>query len=197
VIDSPTRATDRRTLRTVAAIEAAVREALLEVPLDELTVAEVCRRAEIGRPSFYTHFGSIAELVAQLLTAEIDEMLPIPDVQNVATELLEPALTDNLAAALELVARDRPLYRSVFASASSGVLRGALEDAITTRVRNIILIWQDRGLVGEVDLAVAVPFATGGITRSIEIWAFDDATDAAARARAIRDQLPRWWPFPG
>jgi AcrR family transcriptional regulator len=196
VTATPARATDRRTLRTVAAIEAAVREALREVPLDELTVAEVCRRAEVGRPSFYTHFGSIPELLAQMLTVEIDEMLPIPGVENVATELLEPALTDNLAAALELVARDRELYRSVFASASSGALRGTLESAIGTRVRNIIFIWQERGLVGEVDLAVAVPFATGGITRAIEAWAFDDATDAPARALAIRDQLPRWWPFP-
>ena len=196
MIDSPPRTTDRRTVRTVAAIESAVRDALREVPLDDLTVSEVCRRAKVGRPSFYTHFESIAELVAQMLTVEIDEMLPIPDVENVATDLLEPALTDNLAAALELVARDRPLYRSMFSSASSGVLRGALESAIAVRVRNIILIWQDRGLVDAVDLAVAVPFATGGITRAIEAWAFDDATDAAARSSAIRDQMPRWWPFP-
>ena len=196
MIDSPARAIDRRTVRTVASIESAVREALREIPLDELTVAEVCRRAGVGRPSFYTHFGSIPELVARILTAEIDDELPIPDVERVDDAYLERALTDNLATALASVARDRALYRTVFASASSGVLRRVLEEAMETRVRNIILIWQERGLVGEVDLAVAIPFAAGGITRALEAWAFDDATDAANRAIGIRDQMPRWWPFP-
>ena len=194
--DSPARAIDRRTVRTVASIETAVREALREIPLDELTVAEVCRRAGVGRPSFYTHFGSIPELVARILTAEIDDELPIPDVERVDDAYLERALTDNLATALASVARDRALYRTVFASSSSGVLRRVLEEAMEARVRNIILIWQERGLVGEVDLAVAIPFAAGGITRALEAWAFDDATDAANRAIGIRDQMPRWWPFP-
>jgi len=183
-------------VRTVAAVEAAVREALREVPLDDLTVAEVCRRAGIGRPSFYTHFDSIPELVAQMLTAEIDDELPIPDVKSVDADRIEPTLTVNFAAALQLVARDRELYRAAFASASSGVLRRVLEQAIAVRVRNIVLIWQDRGLVAGVDMDVAVPFAAGGIARALEAWAFDDATDAVGRARAIRDQMPRWWPIP-
>ena len=173
-----------------------MREAMLEIPLDELTVAEVCRRAGVGRPSFYTHFGSIAELVAEMLTVEFDDRLPIPDVELVPTEVIEPALIENLATALELVARDRDLYRAAFASASSGVLRRDLENAIGSRVRNIIAIWQERGVIGQLDLVVAVPFATGGITRALEAWAFDDDDDALGRAKAIRDQMPRWWPFP-
>lgn len=193
----PERAPDRRTVRTVAAIESAVREALRELALDDLTVAEVCRRAGVGRPSFYTHFASIPELVSQILTAEIDDVLPIEGVDEIATELIEPMITENFAAALELVAQDRTLYRAAFAASSSGVLRGALENAMGTRVRNIILIWQQRGVVGDVDLAVAVPFVSGGVARALEAWAFEDGTDSAARARAIRDEMPRWWPFPG
>jgi AcrR family transcriptional regulator len=195
--ESAERATDRRTVRTVAAIEAAVREALREVALDELTVAEVCRRAGVGRPSFYTHFASIPAVVAQMLTAEIDDELPIHDLGAVDSDGIEPAIMLNFAAALHLVARDRDLYRAAFASTSSGVLRRVLEKAIETRVRNIILIWLERGLVEHVDMEVAVPFAAGGIANALEAWAFDDATDAADRARAIRDQMPRWWPFPG
>lgn len=192
----PARAADRRTVRTVAAIEDAVREALRDTALDELSVAEVCRLAGVGRPSFYTHFDSIPELVARMLTDEIDDELPIPDVEQFDAEQIEPTLTVNFGAALRLVARDRYLYRAAFASASSGVLRRVLEQAIEVRVRNIILIWQDRGLTGDVDFAVAVPFVAGGITRSLEEWAVDDSTDAEGRARAIRDQMPRWWPFP-
>jgi len=173
-----------------------VREALRDIPLDDLTVAEICRRAKVGRPSFYTHFASIPELVAQILAAEIDDALPIAGVEDVATELIEPAITSNFATALDLVARDRELYRAVFVSASSGVLRHAIERAIESRVRNIIAIWQERGIVGEVDLTVAVPFTTGGIARALEAWAFEDGTDAVSRAGAIRDQMPRWWPFP-
>ena len=190
------RATDRRTVRTVAAIETAVRAALGEVALDELTVAEVCRRAGIGRPSFYTHFASVPAVVAQMLTAEIDDELPVNDLDAVDPEAIEPAITMNFAAALQIVVRDRDLYRAAYASTSSGVLRRVLEKAIETRVRNIILIWLELGLVDDVDMEVAVPFAAGGIATALESWAFDDSTDAAGRARAIRDQMPRWWPFP-
>ena len=192
--ETPARAVDSRTLRTVAAIEAAVRAALREIPLDDLTIAEVCRLADIKRPSFYTHFDSIPELVAHMLTAEINNVLPIPGVEEVAAEQIEPLILDNFAVALELIARDRELYRAAFTSSSSGVLRDVLDRAIGMRVRNIITIWQDRGLVGDVDVAVAIPFVTGGIIRAIEAWAFDDATDATDRARAIRDLMPGWWP---
>jgi len=196
VADSSSRAVDSRTLRTVSAIESAVRQAVTQMPLDELTVAEVCRIAGIGRPSFYTHFASSPELVARMLTAEIDDILPVPAVEHVPTGQLEPWITENLAAALDLVAQDRELYRAAFTSSSSGVLRAVLERAVENRVRNIIVIWQERELVYDVDLAVALPYITGGITRAVEAWAHDDDTDAPARARAIRDLMPRWWPFP-
>ena len=67
-------------MRTVAAIEAAVRDALRATPLDELSVAEVCRLAGVGRPSFYTHFDSTdAEGQARAIRDQMPRWWPFPD----------------------------------------------------------------------------------------------------------------------
>ncbi len=190
------RAPDRRTVRTVTAIEGALRTLLATVPLDLITVTALCKRAGVKRQSFYTHFDSVPAIAAKILTAEVDDLLPIADLGSVPVAQIEPMIVDNFSAALASVARDRELFRAVFASASSGVLRQSLEHAIRVRVVNVIRIWQEIGHAGTVDVAVAVPFATGGIVRAIEAWAASDDSDATSWARAIRDQMPSWWPRP-
>lgn len=192
------RAADRRTVRTVAAIEDALRALLAETSLDAISVTALCDRAGIKRQSFYTHFESVPVLAAQLLTADFDELLPVAGVVRFPFETAEAMVVDNLADALRLVARERALYRSVLSSRASGVLRQTLGRAIGVRVVNIIDLWQHYGRTGEVDLEIAVPFATGGIVRAIEAWAMSEhgADQADVWARGIRDQMPWWWPKP-
>lgn len=190
------RSADRRTVRTVAAIEDALRALLAEASLDAITVTSLCERAGIKRQSFYTHFDSVPELAARLLTTDFDALLPVSDVLDRPVEQVEQMVVENLAQALRRVARDRALYRSVLTSRSSAVLRRSLEQAIASRVINIIALWQHFGRTGTVNLEVAVPFAAGGIVRVIEAWASSEETDADAWAREIRDQMPWWWPKP-
>ena len=54
---------DRRTLRTRRALNGAFLSLLAERGFDELSVLEVCERANVGRSTFYTHFQSKEELL--------------------------------------------------------------------------------------------------------------------------------------
>lgn len=60
----------RRSLQSRLAICEAVRELLLVRRLDDLTVNEIVERAEISRPTFYSHFETkysvVADLVAEM-----------------------------------------------------------------------------------------------------------------------------------
>lgn len=62
----------RRSLQSRAAICDAVRELLSERRLDELTVNEIVERAEISRPTFYSHFETKYSVVAAMV-AEMGE----------------------------------------------------------------------------------------------------------------------------
>lgn len=68
-MDAPT--LDRRTRYTIAVIREAFFELLKDVGFAKITVADICRRAEINRGTFYLHF----EDKFALIDALIDEAL--------------------------------------------------------------------------------------------------------------------------
>lgn len=61
------RKTDRRTLYTRSAIKDALLELLAEKTFEHVTVASVCKQAELTRATFYIHYDN--------LTAVLDELL--------------------------------------------------------------------------------------------------------------------------
>ena len=61
------RKTDRRTLYTRQAIQDALLELLTEKEYADITVADLCRAAELNRGTFYLHYGNIAQVLDELL----------------------------------------------------------------------------------------------------------------------------------
>ena len=61
------RKTDRRTLYTRSVIKDSLLEALGEKNFDQITVTDVCRRAEITRATYYLHYQSLTEVLDELL----------------------------------------------------------------------------------------------------------------------------------
>src|SRR5512143_364641 len=57
-------AIDRRTQRTRSALRDALLSLLMEKSWDELSVQDICTRADIGRSTFYLHFPSKEELLS-------------------------------------------------------------------------------------------------------------------------------------
>ena len=74
--DTP-RKTDRRTLYTRNAVKDALLELLERQPYEKITVAALCRQAEITRATFYLHFQSIDGVLNELL----DEALMVTETR--------------------------------------------------------------------------------------------------------------------
>jgi AcrR family transcriptional regulator len=55
--------TDRRVVRTRAALRDALISLIIERGWDEIGIADICTRAGIGRSTFYTHFADKEELL--------------------------------------------------------------------------------------------------------------------------------------
>lgn len=63
-IESPEQTTDRRILRTHRALRDALLSLLSERCWDDLSVQDICERADVGRSTFYAHFQSKEALLA-------------------------------------------------------------------------------------------------------------------------------------
>jgi AcrR family transcriptional regulator len=67
----PLKKTDRRTLYTIQSIKDAFLHLLQEKPYKKITVAELCREADLTRSTFYLHFDNLSDV----LNAVLDEAL--------------------------------------------------------------------------------------------------------------------------
>lgn len=63
---------DRRQVRSREAIREAFKALLAEKDLSQITVTEIARRADRDRKTFYLHYGSIDDLVDELLQEECE-----------------------------------------------------------------------------------------------------------------------------
>src|SRR6266404_4731924 len=79
--------TDRRARRTRAAIVTAFNELLFVKAYDAITPGEVAERADVGRSTFYEHYSSKNDVLAQSLAGILR-----PIARAGLTAALEPAL---------------------------------------------------------------------------------------------------------
>lgn len=67
---------DLRTLRTKNALKSVLKELLLSKDFENISVKEVCEKAEINRRTFYLHYDTIDDLLMEILddiSAEFNE----------------------------------------------------------------------------------------------------------------------------
>lgn len=189
-------ARDPRTVRTVEDLRAALRQCVISVPLDELSVSELCRAAGVQRTSFYTHYSSVGELLTAMLVEAVEEPLEIPDLTGLSISEVAVEFQKTLISAYGVATRDRELFRAAFLSNGSSSLRRALTDMFDRRLRVALAIWISHGVAAGVDADVAIPFAAGGLTASMEAWVCGEDEDEVRWADSVRDQMPPWWPRP-
>lgn len=104
-----------RTARVRAAVLDAAREALSESGIDGLDLADVARRAQVGKTTVYRRWGTVAALVADLLEDMAEQTLPRVETGSVLKDL-----TANARVVRETLAdaRQGPLFRAMIAAAT-------------------------------------------------------------------------------
>ncbi|MGW1987850.1 TetR/AcrR family transcriptional regulator C-terminal ligand-binding domain-containing protein [Streptomyces collinus] len=178
-----------RTARVRAAVLRAAGDAMAEGGFAHLDLADVARRAEVGKTTVYRRWGTVTGLVADLLTDMAEQSLPRTD---------HGSLLDDLKANARLVQRtladprQGALFKAVIAAATCDTrTAAALHRFYEIRVQEWVPCVQqavDRGeLPGDTDphqviRAVSAPLYYHLLTTSVPL---DEATaDRAAEAAA-------------
>ena len=68
------RKTDRRTLYTRMVIKEAMLSLLAEKEYADVTIADLCRKAEINRGTFYLHYNNLREVLEELFDDALGKM---------------------------------------------------------------------------------------------------------------------------
>ncbi|WP_327003264.1 TetR/AcrR family transcriptional regulator [Dactylosporangium sp. NBC_01737] len=122
-----------RTARVRGAVLRAAGDALAEHGLANLDLADVARRAVVGKTTVYRRWGTVTGLVADLLLDMAEQSLPRADTGSLAGDLranarlVQRTLTDP---------RQGPLFKAVIAAATSDPRTAeALHGFYRTRIR--------------------------------------------------------------
>lgn len=120
------RKTDRRTLYTKSAIKDAFLDLCSKDRYSRITIADLCRRAQISRGTFYLHYSNVAEVLEEVLdevTESIRVMIP---------EVTENLHDESCSVPLCVFLRRQTKYRSLFMDDNiSGILISRLTDAFS------------------------------------------------------------------
>jgi AcrR family transcriptional regulator len=97
-----------------AAIFAATERLLADVPLHDISVADIIAEAQVSRGTFYFYFSSKFAVVNGLLSKVMDEIYDVvrPFVERERDEAAEATLRRSLESAVEVWAAHRPALRA-------------------------------------------------------------------------------------
>lgn len=167
---------------TAERMDAAFLELLEEKDFAYITVKEICARAGVNRSTFYLHYETIADLLAESAQHIIDEFLaympqdsaahvsrlhdcPLEELYFMTPAYLTPYLT--------YIKEHRRVFRAAVEQAS--VLR--MQDAYRQLNRHVLTPILDRYQVPRADQTYLMRFFISGLMAIIDEWVQDDCRD--------------------
>lgn len=158
-------------------------------PIAEITASAICREAGVTRDTFYRHTNSPVELLADALSAEIDELMTVLPESD--------AIGDGERALLEHVQFRAAVYRGAMHPLLAAAVRSNLEQSIRgglelwARLHPHIIptVFADDNAA----MRMAIAYAAAGTVGAIEEWLRSGDTDIERAVGVILAASPEWW----
>ncbi len=181
--------TDARILRTRAALHKAITDLATQKPVGEITVSELAESAGINRVTFYKHYTTPAEALADALYSELSEVCrggaPAPEID---------AFTHCIYTALDHLEERRDLYTIAFSDQVDGTIPMMLSRFLTEVAETYLTKRRKRKpAVPDVDLDVAAAFLANGATGAIRIWILEGDMSRERFFENLPLLLPAWF----
>jgi AcrR family transcriptional regulator len=154
---------DRRTLRTRRALRDGLLSILVERSWDELSVQDICDRADIGRSTFYLHFPSKEELLRGSFDDLRGALNALTDEDQKTTSTRPLAFVHGL---LEHLHEQRQLCRSIFGRRSAHTVQVRFREMVTKLVANNLAPLAPAGWTRD----AAVHYLAGALVKMLAWW---------------------------
>lgn len=97
-------------MTTKKAIANALKELLLEKPINKITISDITQRCEVNRQTFYYHFQDIRDLVEWICISDGDKALEDKNTYETWQE--------GFLAVFDLMLKDKPFIMNIYSSVS-------------------------------------------------------------------------------
>ncbi|WEV58198.1 TetR/AcrR family transcriptional regulator [Ligilactobacillus acidipiscis] len=153
---------DLRVTKTLQNIRQTVVALLIEKPLAEITVTEVAKKAQIQRKTFYLHYTSIDDVLA-----EFENVLSL-DVEKMLQRIHPFSVKEFLIGLNELLRKNYNFYQEIFAQQKNNFLsiqcKNILQKSLTTRLH------AENKAIPNTDLKMYAEFISSGIVNIYGTW---------------------------
>lgn len=175
---------DRRVLRTKRMLKDALLELLKDSEIEEITISELCRKADVNRNTFYAHYSVPADLLREIEDDLVSSILKqvAPDIQQGDYELLLTNVFTSLA-------NSAPMSKVMQYSIRSGDLMRKFINQVKPQV---IAIWENQFSLSQEDINIVYEYTTGGTVTLLKEWIegnFQETPEEMAEKAAKLNQL--------
>jgi AcrR family transcriptional regulator len=189
---------DARSDRTLAALGATIVALASERPLSTITVSDLAKAAGINRATFYDHFRSPGDLLAEVLRPDLDALRARDATLRAANELsTEQIFQIALVGVAEHVERFRDIYRLALPDPHDNVTHHILVAHFDESIRQRLALNDLQGKTvadaPPLNHAVAARFLAHGFVGAIEAWLEDDSVSRGELIESITQSAPAWW----
>jgi len=184
---------DARILNTAALLNAAIVKLASESPISRITVSDVTREAGINRATFYAHHTSPSELLAHVLTTDLDRVRELDAEERRSGDRPANLVTrDAVAGTAAHIDRFLPVYRLGMRDATDGttqhVLAAHLVVSCLQHLRDSVA---PENIPGDPELVAA--FVANGLVGAISVAVVSGRWDKERVADVLMAMMPGWW----
>ena len=175
---------------TAARMDEAFLELIGKKDFAYITVKEICERAGVNRSTFYLHYETVSDLLAESAQFLIDRMMSymptntvdfLRKIQDAPLEELYLMTPEYLLPYLRFIRDHRRIFRTSVEQAS--VLR--MDDAYRDLNRYILTPILNRFGVPQEEQKYLLRFCIGGLMAIISEWLKDDCRDSDEKIAAM------------
>ncbi len=156
---------DRRTQKTKAAIQKAYFSILMDNKETHVTVAEIARRANIDRKTFYLHYDSIEDIIREFSEDKIRELMDMLEKDGFLQKPFDVYLL--FRDLDELLKRDIDFYEQIINTSASDFIWAQMQDLLVKAIKKVY-----SGIVGLTpeELEVYARFYASGVLAVYIAW---------------------------
>ena len=158
------KAVDRRTQRTRRALRDALLSLLVEKGWDELSVQDICARADIGRSTFYLHFPSKEELLIGSLDDLRNTLKSACASTDTNAKVVQPLAF--LRGLLDHIHEQQRLCRSVFGRRSAHAIQVRFREMVTKLIAESLTMVSPAGWKRD----AATSYLAGALVDLLSWW---------------------------
>lgn len=182
--------TDARILRTRAALHKAVLDLANSKPVGEVTVSELAELAEINRVTFYKHYTTPGEALAEALEVILTESCENPTNYP---EDIDP-FNACVFTTLDHLEEYRNLYTIAFNDTIDGTIPMMLARHLTAVTETYLVKRKKRKpSIPDIDLDVAAAFLASGAMGAIHVWILEGDMSRERFLENMGHLIPSWF----